>query len=250
MEVTSAAFRTEAFAAAEIAEAAGEKLLAVRDDFDPTLGEKALRDRGDLAAEDLIAAALADRFEEDAILSEEAADDLDRLEAERVWIIDPLDGTREYAEGRSDWAVHVAFWAFGELRCGAVALPGAGVTLSSVSPPQVPPRDGPVRLLVSRTRPPDITEALRAALDAELVEMGSAGAKTMAILRGEGDVYAHAGGQHEWDSAAPVAVAASAGLHVSRLDGSELVYNSEDPWLPDLLVCRAELADAVFAALA
>jgi 3'(2'), 5'-bisphosphate nucleotidase len=162
-----------------------------------------------------------------------------------VWIIDPLDGTREYGErGRTDWAVHVALVEDGVLTAGAVALPGQGIVLSTQAPPVLAPaHDGPVRLVVSRTRPPSVTAALQVDMDAELVPMGSAGAKAMAVVQGHADVYAHGGGQYEWDSAAPVAVAAAAGLHVSRLDGSPLAYNQANPWLPDLLICRPELAD-------
>jgi 3'(2'), 5'-bisphosphate nucleotidase len=187
----------------------------------------------------------------DAILSEEARDDLVRLERRRVWIIDPLDGTREFREpGRTDWAVHVALCIDGEPAAGAVALPARGVTLATdPPPPPVPPWEGPPRILVSRTRPPAQSQVIRDALGGELVPLGSAGAKAMAVVLGEADVYAHAGGQYEWDNAAPAAVAAAAGLHVSRLDGSPLRYNQPDPWLPDLLICRRELAPAVLAAL-
>ena len=164
-----------------------------------------------------------------------------------MWIVDPLDGTREYSEpDRDDWAVHVALAIDGVAAIGAVALPARDLVLSTQPAPKLAPRgDGPVRLVVSRTRPPAVTEQLQQALDAELVPMGSAGAKTMAIVLGDADVYAHAGGQYQWDSAAPVAVARAAGLHTSRLDGSPLRYNESDPYLPDLLVCRPELADQV-----
>jgi 3'(2'), 5'-bisphosphate nucleotidase len=190
----------------------------------------------------------------DAVLSEEARathDDARRLGASRVWIIDPLDGTREYSEPpRTDWAVHVALCIDGDPVCGAVALPALGTVLSTADEPvALPPLDVP-RIVVSRTRPPAEAEVVRAALGGVLVEMGSAGAKTMAILRGEVDCYPHSGGQYEWDSAAPVAVARHHGLHASRLDGSPLRYNNADPYLPDLLVCRPELAERTLAALA
>jgi 3'(2'), 5'-bisphosphate nucleotidase len=169
------------------------------------------------------------------VLSEEAPDDLGRLTADRVWIIDPLDGSREYAEpGRSDWAVHVALWERGDLTAGAVALPAF-----EPGPPRPP---GRARIVVSRTRPPDIAAQVADSINAVLVPMGSAGAKAMAVVRGEADAYLHAGGMHEWDSAAPVFVARAAGLHASRLDGRPLRYNQPDPWLPDLLICRPELA--------
>ena len=188
---------------------------------------------------------------DDAVLSEESVDDHVRLQRDRVWIIDPLDGTREYNEQpREDWAVHVALAVRGTPVAGAVALPASGVVLHTGHPPVVPDRGaGRLRLVVSRTRPTAIAEQLAVALDAELVPMGSAGAKAMAVVRGDVDVYAHSGGQYEWDSCAPVAVAAAAGLHVSRLDGSPLVYNQPDPYLPDLLICRPELAARVLEEL-
>ena len=176
----------------------------------------------------------------------------DRLGAERVWIVDPLDGTREFSEPpRGDWAVHVALVVRGVLVAGAVALPAQGITLGTGTPPPMPapPPERP-RVIVSRSRPPAIALAVAEALGADLVEMGSAGAKAAAVVMGAADVYPHAGGQYEWDSAAPVAVAAAAGLHTSRLDGSPLVYNRPDPYLPDLLVCRVELADDVLAVTA
>lgn len=189
---------------------------------------------------------------DDAVLSEEAADDAARLDAERVWIIDPLDGTREFSEeGRSDWAVHVCLWERGSLTAGAVALPALDLVLATPSVPPPPPSDGDrPRVVVSRSRPPDFAAAVAAALGGDLVEMGSAGAKTLAVVRAEADAYVHAGGQYEWDSAAPVAVAVAAGLHASRIDGSPLVYNQRDVYLPDLIVCRPELADQILKAIA
>jgi 3'(2'), 5'-bisphosphate nucleotidase len=183
------------------------------------------------------------------VLSEEGSDNRDRLSRHRVWIVDPLDGSREFSEPpRDDWAVHVALAIDGVPVVGAVALPARGLTLGTSAPPVVPPRcDGPIRLAVSRTRPSEHTQALADALGAQVVPMGSAGVKAMAVVQGEADVYAHSGGQYEWDSAAPAAVAMAAGLHASRLDGSPLAYNQADPWLPDLLICRPELADQVIA---
>ena len=233
--------------AARIAGTAGKLLLRLRETS--SLTGRELRDQADRRSHDHIMEALGERYA-DPVLSEEGVDDPDRLHSRRVWIVDPLDGTREYAEGRSDWAVHVALAVDGVAAIGAVALPALGLVLST--DPAVPAaggHDGPPRMVVSRTRPPAITETLRAALGAELVPMGSAGAKAMAVVRGEADIYAHAGGQYEWDSAAPVAVASAAGLHVSRLDGSPLRYNQPDVWLPDLLICRPELAGAVLAAV-
>ena len=231
--------------AAQIAQQAGELLLELRATSELTGRE--LKDEADRQAHELIMELLAAAYPDDPVLSEEGRDDTDRLSSSRVWIVDPLDGTREFSEeGRTDWAVHVALAVDGVATIGAVALPALGTVLSTDPAPELAPATGGApRMVVSRTRPPEITEPLRAALSAELVPMGSAGAKAMAVVRGEADVYAHAGGQYEWDSAAPVAVAAAAGLHVSRLDGSPLRYNLADVWLPDLLICRPELADAV-----
>ncbi|MFV2039905.1 MAG: 3'(2'),5'-bisphosphate nucleotidase CysQ, partial [Acidimicrobiales bacterium] len=185
----------------------------------------------------------------DAVLSEEGSDDPSRLTAARVWIIDPLDGTREFGEPpRTDWAVHVALVENGRPTAGAVALPALGVTLSTCFPPTLPAATGGApRIICSRTRPGPAAELLGDKLDGELIYMGSAGAKAMAVVRGDADIYAHTGGQYEWDSCAPVAVAEAAGLHTSRLDGSPLVYNTPDPYLPDLLICRRELAEQVLA---
>ncbi len=238
--------------AARIAEAAGQLLLELRAVLsgNGAVDVGALRARADQASHELIMAELRAAFPSDAVLSEEGKDDPVRLGARRVWIVVPLDGTRVVGEiDRTDWAVHVALVEDGALTAGAVALPAQGVTLGTLSPPAAPPPIPPrPRLVVSRTRPPAVTEAIRAALDGELDAMGSAGAKTMAVVLGQADVYAHAGGQYEWDSAAPVAVAVAAGLHVSRLDGSPLVYNQPDPYLPDVLICRPELAAKVIAA--
>jgi 3'(2'), 5'-bisphosphate nucleotidase len=207
--------------------------------------------RGDATAQSVIASVLYDARPGDAVLSEEAVDDPARLTADRVWIVDPLDGTREFGEpGRVDWAVHVALWERGELIAGAVALPALGVTLATDGPPLVPVATLPVRVAVSRTRPPAFVGQVAERLSARLVPMGSAGYKAAAVVRGEADVYLHAGGQYEWDSAAPVAVARAAGLHTSRIDGSPLRYNRPDPLLPDLLICRPELADVVLEAVA
>ena len=234
--------------AARIAAAAARLLLELR--ARPELTDEALRAEGDRRSHERILSLLGEAFPDDAVLSEEAADDSERLQRSRVWIVDPLDGTREYGEpGRTDWAVHVALAVDGEPVVGAVALPGLDLVLSTAEPVKVLVADSPrSRRVVSRTRPPAVTEQVAAALDAELVPMGSAGAKARAIVRGEADVYCHAGGQYEWDSAAPVAVAAAAGLHVSRLDGSPLRYNRQNPWLPDLLICRPELAETVIEA--
>jgi 3'(2'), 5'-bisphosphate nucleotidase len=233
--------------AARLATEAGLLLLGVREEF---AGADA-SDRkaaGDRRSHEFLIEALANERPDDAVLSEEGADDPVRLRSQRVWIVDPLDGTREFSEsGRDDWAVHVALWQAGELVAGAVALPAQGVTLATpVVARAVAALDTP-RIVVSRTRPPAIALAVRDALDGTLVEMGSAGAKVASVIQGLSDVYVHAGGQFEWDSAAPVAVARAAGLHTSRIDGSALAYNQPDPKLPDLVVCLPELAEAVLA---
>ncbi len=248
----------DAALAVALAEAAGARLLAVRDaapGAQPPLEGRALKDAGDAAAQEYLAAALSAARPDDAVLSEEAADSPARLSASRVWIIDPLDGTREFSEHRHDWAVHVALWVDGELAEGAVGLPGRGITLSTAATPRVPARktDAPVRIAVSRSRPPAVVQTVVEALaaegqQAELVPMGSAGYKCSAVVLGEVDAYVHAGGQYEWDSAAPVAVARAAGIFTSRLDGSPLVYNRPDPSLPDLIIARPELAETIVAA--
>ncbi len=217
----------------------------------PALEATELRDAGDRRSDDLILGALAERVPDDGVLSEETADTEARLAKARVWIVDPLDGTREYGEaGRDDWAVHVALAIGGAPVVGAVALPALGTVLSTEDPPSLPPAHGNrVRMAVSRSRPPAAATHVAEALGAELVPMGSAGAKAMAVVRGEVDIYLHAGGQYEWDSCAPVAVALAAGCHCSRLDGSPLAYNNPDPYLPDLVICRPELARATLEAL-
>jgi 3'(2'), 5'-bisphosphate nucleotidase len=214
------------------ARAAADVLLRLR--AEGKLTDRALGDAGDAAAQQAILATLTAERPDDVVFSEEAVDDPRRLRADRVWIVDPLDGTREYGEpGRHDWAVHVALWAAGELTAAAVALPGLDEILATDPAPRVPLRGtGPVRVAVS-----------------ELVPLGSAGYKTLAVVRGEVDAYVHSGGQYQWDSAAPVAVARAAGLTACRLDGSPLVYNDPDPWLPDLVVCRPELADRILDAV-
>jgi 3'(2'), 5'-bisphosphate nucleotidase len=232
-----------------LAEAAGRLLLDLR----ARGGEpKALRDAGDRQSHEFLMAELARLRPADAVLSEEGADDRARLSARRVWIIDPLDGTREFGEpGRSDWAVHVALWADGQLAAGAVALPAQGKVLGTASPPPTPAagQDGPLRLLVSRSRPPEFVEIMVADLGADLVGMGSAGAKAASVILGEADAYVHAGGQYEWDSAAPAAVALAAGLHASRIDGTALRYNQAEPSVPDILFCPMALADRLLSAI-
>ena len=231
--------------AAWAATVAGDLLTEVRAQG---LQGKELKDAGDRSAHELLMQLLTTHRPDDAVLSEEGKDDDKvRLSAKRVWIVDPLDGTREFSEPpRDDWAVHVALWEDGELVVGAVAQPGLDTTFSTGEPPVVPPRTSErPRIAVSRTRPPAFVEAMAAEIGADLVPMGSAGAKVISVVRDVTDAYVHAGGQYEWDSAAPVAVARAAGLHTSRVDGSPLVYNQDDVLLPDLVVCRPELADPI-----
>jgi 3'(2'), 5'-bisphosphate nucleotidase len=232
--------------AAWLATTAGQRLLEVRREG---LVGRELKDAGDRAAHELLVELLAAHRPEDAVLSEEAVDDKRRLGSRRVWIVDPLDGTREFSEPpRDDWAVHVALWEDGELTAGAVAQPALGETFDTGHPPVVPARTSTrPRIAVSRTRPPAFVEAMAAEIDAELVPMGSAGVKVISVVRDVTDAYVHAGGQYEWDNAAPVAVARAAGLFCSRVDGSELRYNQNDVSLPDLVVCRPELSEQILA---
>ena len=236
--------------AAELAEQAGKLLLDLRAEG----GEPGdLRKAGDRLSHEFLAAELAARRPGDAVLSEEGKDDKARLAADRVWIVDPLDGTREFGEpGRTDWAVHIALWERGALTAGAVALPAQGQVLATTAPPVTPPaREAgqPLRVVVSRTRPPAFLDRLGEEMSVTLVPLGSAGAKAAAVMLGEADAYIHAGGQHEWDSAAPAAVALAAGFHASRLDGAALRYNQPDPVLPDILICPVVLAESLLEAI-
>jgi 3'(2'), 5'-bisphosphate nucleotidase len=244
--------------ARHLAAAAGQRLLSLR-----AAGGEAddLRKAGDRESHEFLAGELARLRPGDAVLSEEGRDDPARLTAGRAWIVDPLDGTREFGEPpRADWAVHVALWERdagpdGDLTAGAVALPARDLVLSTAEPPPPPgPAGQPLRLLVSRSRPPEFVTRLAAALraggvPATLVPLGSAGAKAAAVILGEAEAYVHSGGQYEWDSAAPVAVARAAGLHASRIDGSALAYNQASPALPDILICQAGLAPALLEAI-
>lgn len=235
--------------AAELATRAGKLLLELLDSADPGANLRAL---GDSRSNELLLEMLAAKRPDDAVLSEESADSPVRLTADRVWIIDPLDGTREFAmTGRTDWAVHVALWERGhEITAAAVAQPSHDAVYVTDDPPPTRSTRSGLRILVSDSRPPAFADAVAADLAADLVPMGSAGAKAMAVLRGDADAYVHAGGQYEWDSAAPVGVVLAAGLHASRVDGSPLRYNQPRPYLPDLLICRADLADRLLAAIA
>jgi 3'(2'), 5'-bisphosphate nucleotidase len=234
--------------AAHLAEVAGRLLIEVR--TSGVLSLKALGKAGDATANQFLCHAIAEQRPDDGLLSEESKDTEERLGKSRVWIVDPVDGTREYGEARTDWAVHVALAIDGVAKIGAVALPGLGLVLRSDRPQPVPPAPERLRMVVSRTRPAREATDVAERIGAELVPMGSAGAKAMAIVRGEADIYLHSGGQYEWDSCAPAAVAAAHGLHVSRIDGSPLVYNRADVYMPDLLICRREHAADILAQVA
>lgn len=232
--------------ARRLATETGRLLVELRDRMaEDGADQWALKDAGDLAAHRFIMETLSSERPDDAVLSEEGADRRERLEATRTWIVDPLDGTREFGEPpRVDWAVHIALVIGGQPVAGAVALPAEDLTLGTDPSPVLPEADpSSPRVIVSRTRRPPAAQMLAKELGAEYIEMGSAGAKAMAVVRGAADIYAHSGGQYEWDSCAPVAVARAAGLHCSRLDGSAMVYNNPDPYLPDLLICRTEWAE-------
>jgi 3'(2'), 5'-bisphosphate nucleotidase len=238
--------------ARDLAGQAGQRLLELRaQGGDPDV----LRKAGDRLSHEFLTAALAALRPGDVVLSEEGADNPARLGARRVWIVDPLDGTREFGEpGRTDWAVHVALWESGtkDLTAGAVALPAQGTVLSTLEPPPGPPGDAaaaPLRIVVSRSRPPSFVRDISGLINAELVPLGSAGAKVAAVVCGEVDAYVHGGGFYEWDTAAPVAVARAAGLHASRIDGSALAYNQPDLLMPDILVCRPAVAGTLLQAI-
>jgi 3'(2'), 5'-bisphosphate nucleotidase len=235
-----AAGETDEQLAERLATAAGAILMDLR--AHGGLEGKALGKAGDEQANAMLCREIRATRPADALLSEEEKDNIARCGQSRVWIVDPLDGTREYGEGRDDWAVHVALAVDGVATVGAVALPGLGITLTSGTPAPLQPANQPLRMLVSRTRPAAEAVFVAEKLCAELVAMGSAGAKAMAVVRGEADIYLHTGGQYEWDNCAPVAVAQAVGLHVSRVDGSPIRYNNPDTYLPDLLICRKELA--------
>ena len=249
---------TDAELAASLAHVAGRLLLEVRGSgmFAKDPSGKALGTAGDKTANEFLCHALRAQRPDDGLLSEEEKDNLARLGQQRVWIVDPVDGTREYGEERSDWAVHVALAIDGVATIGAVALPGlgasngGGVVLRSDAPQALPPAAAVPRMVVSRTRPAAEAVAVAERIGAELVPMGSAGAKAMAVVRGEAEIYLHSGGQYEWDSCAPVAVALAHGLHATRIDGSPLVYNQADTYMPDLLICRPEWADRVLEEVA
>ena len=238
---------TDVELARHIAETAGTILVTLQKSG--LFEGKALGKAGDRVANAFIMEALQQQRPDDAVLSEEEKDNLGRLDAKRVWIVDPLDGTREYGEARTDWAVHVALTIDGKAEIGAVALPGIPLTLATDRKPDMANAEGKLRMLVSRTRPAREAVAVAEKLGAELVPMGSAGAKAMAVVRGEAEIYLHSGGQYEWDSCAPVAVAQAAGFHVSRIDGSPLVYNQADVYLPDLLICPPQYAETVLASI-
>jgi 3'(2'), 5'-bisphosphate nucleotidase len=238
--------------ATRLAVEAGQLLVQLRDEmFGRGAAPWQVMDNGDLASHRFLLDELSALRPTDPVLSEEGVEDPRRFASDRVWIVDPLDGTNEYGEyGRHDWAVHVALWEGDRFAAGAVSLPALGLVFSTEPAPIVPPpRFERPRVVTSRTRNPPAAVVVANALDCDAVRLGSAGAKAMAVVLGEADIYVHDGGMYQWDSAAPASVALAAGLHVSRIDGSPMVFNDRDPWLPDFLVCRPELAEAVLAAL-
>ena len=234
---------TDAELAAHLAQAAGKLLLDVR--ASGLLSGEVLGKAGDQTANQFLVAAIREQRPGDGLLSEEEKDNPERLSKSRVWIIDPVDGTREYGEARADWAVHVALAIDGKPAIGAVALPDLDLVLRTDRPQPLPAAATTPRMVVSRTRPAKEALMVAEAIGAELIPMGSAGAKAMAIVRGEAEIYLHTGGQYVWDSCAPAAVAMSHGLHVSRVDGAPLIYNQADVYMPDLLICRPEWAGRV-----
>ena len=238
---------TDADLAAHLAHVAGRILLEVR--ASGLVSGKTLGQAGDQTANQFLLHALREQRPDDGVLSEEEKDDFERLAHKRVWIIDPVDGTREYGEERADWAVHIGLAIDGVASIGAVALPALDLVLRTDQPHALPPGAPIPRMVVSRTRPAKEALGVAEVLGADLLPMGSAGAKAMAIVRGEAEIYLHTGGQFEWDSCAPVAVAAAHGLHVSRVDGSPLVYNQSDTYMPDLLICRPEWVERVLLAM-
>ena len=248
--MTATAAMSDAELAAHLAEAAGRILLAVRES--DMFAGKALGKAGDATANEFLCHALRAARPDDGLLSEEEKDDRARLDRERVWIVDPVDGTREYGERRSDWAVHVGLSIGGMAKVGAVALPGldGGIVVRSDRPVAMPAIQSAPRFLVSRTRPAQEAVSIAEEMGGELIAMGSAGAKAMAVVRGEAEIYLHSGGQYEWDNCAPVAVAQANGLHCSRIDGTPLRYNRNDPYLPDLLICRPEFTERVLELVA
>ncbi|MDG2002006.1 MAG: 3'(2'),5'-bisphosphate nucleotidase CysQ [Novosphingobium sp.] len=229
--------------AVHLADVAGKILLQVRGSG--MFEGKSLGKAGDQTANQFLVHAVREQRPDDGLLSEEEKDSAERLAKSRVWIVDPVDGTREYGEARADWAVHVGMAVDGAPVLGAVALPGLDLVLRSDQPREVPAAPERLRMVVSRTRPAKEATAVAERIGAELVPMGSAGAKAMSIILGDSDIYLHSGGQYEWDSCAPAAVALGAGLHCSRIDGSPLVYNQQDTYMPDLLICRKEHAEMV-----
>ena len=246
------AMESDAQLATRLATETGHRLLALREEmFGAGASTWDVKDAGDAIAQDFLASEFAEHRPDDAVLSEEGSEDPRRFGADRVWIVDPLDGTREYGEpGRMDWAVHVALWTTDRFGAGAVSLPAIDMTFSTDPAAPHPPatRERP-RLVTSRSRAPHAAILVAEGLGCDAFRLGSAGAKAMAVVMGEADIYIHDGGMYQWDSAAPVAVANAAGFHTSRIDGSPLIYNDRDPWLPDFILCRPELAEPVLKAL-
>ncbi len=249
--------------ALDVSEKAAQNLLRIRrEGFLKGESGRALSDVGDRISEEIIRSMIESERPDDAILSEEQmTEDQRRFYAERVWIIDPLDGSREFGtEANADWAIHVALWnrsqsdtnGFheGKIALSVVTIPATGETYTSFWTQK---RDydieTPIRIVVSNTRAPEWLSDLGAYLNVTLLPRGSAGVKAMEVVAGRADAYVHSGGQYEWDSAAPVGVSLAAGLHASRLDGTPLRYNQPDPYLPDLVICKKTLAPLLLEAI-
>lgn len=233
--------------ALHLAVEAGKILIELRNSSG--LNGKTLGEKGDFLANEFIISNLKKLRPNDGILSEEEKDNFIRLEKSRVWIIDPLDGTLEYSQGRNDFAVHIALAIDGKPKIGAVALPALQEVYTCFDSPILKPANNPLKIVVSRTRAPKEVAIIAEKMNAEIIPMGSAGFKAMAIIQGKADIYFHSGGQYEWDNCAPVAVALGAGLHASRIDGSQFVYNNKNTLVPDLLICRRSLAPEILSLL-
>lgn len=255
----------------DVAIEAGRLLLDLRatyGDLDPADVDTAnrLRKEADRASHLLIADRISAARPDDVILSEEGKDDPARLVADRVWIVDPLDGTFEFGQGRSDFAVHIVLWVRDALSptgarlvASTVELPAQGLTRTDIDTPDVSfalPTDRPIRIVASRSRAPkwlpDAVAVLadRMGREVEVIDVGSVGAKVNEILCGRADAYVHDTGFYEWDVAAPYAVAHRYGLHASHVGGEPIRFNQDPPYVTSLLVSIPTLLDdltSVFA---
>jgi len=269
--LTDAELSTRLAFAARIAAEAGRRLVGLRASGRWT-DEGILGDVGDQAADGYLQGYLRGRYPDDGLLSEETVDAAERAGKRLVWIVDPLDGTKEYSSGRHDWAVHVGLTIDGKPALGAVALPaidrvltgvcGGGIVQAAVTGsdgewPQAfaadagPSSGQPLRLACSRSHTPEWMQRFARELGgAELVPCGSVGFKVAMLLFGKADVYVHQKGLKEWDTCAPEAIARAAGWTVCRFDGSDQRYNQRDPRNDQIVVCRTRLRERVLAGLA